>query len=355
MSKDPLAIERVVGEPRLGKCNRRYRERAAFTSKDLFTGIFLLSLLAMIVILWVQSSRREARQTSCANSLRQLCLTVHQYHESQQRMPPVADHGSWGASWATQLVPQILGTCRNSSYYPYYYDEYSQFPVPPLNLKGHELQNLTDRMFVCPERRGPMLSNDSGAGITATPTDYVACNSTTECWAVAGLPSRGEFANGSFVLPEPMAPQPNALPRLWPSGVPNSPLAFGDITDGLAHTAFFGEKHFYKQWKFGSAADMDGVCFTIGNSPAHYNSTIRRMGSEDDSSHGGNCKSVGLGIYDAGTEGSKVLASFGSWHGGVCLFAMGDCHVEAIRNDLDPLMCGRLIRRDDSRELLLNP
>ncbi len=134
---------------------------------------------------------------------------------------------------------------------------------------------------------------------------------------------------------------------------PVGAFSFGNISDGLSYTALFGEKHMYKDWEFGKTANLDGICATLGSTSTQFNSIIRRMGSPDEAD--GICTAVGVGILGPNVEGDRVVASFGSWHPKTCQFGMGDGSVQRISNNLDPVMCARLIQRSDGGSLTLEP
>src|SRR4051812_41182428 len=96
------------------------------TSKQGFTLIELLVVIAIIAVLIslllpaVQSAREAARRAQCINNLKQIALSVHNYHDQNNAIPPLVQNGgnaAWGAiyfdpwplNWSSSTLPQIEG------------------------------------------------------------------------------------------------------------------------------------------------------------------------------------------------------------------------------------------------------
>ncbi len=111
----------------------------------------------------------------------------------------------------------------------------------------------------------------------------------------------------------------------WRRGVP---MNFSAITDGLSSTLFFGEKHI-PQHKFGYPPDA-----------ALYNGDYR------------NWAKAGVGDpLTKGADNPTTSLVFGSYHPGICQFAVGDGSVKALSVAIDLTTLSRLANRHDGQAI----
>jgi len=84
-----------------------------FTLIELLIVIAIIAILAAILFPVFASAREKARQTSCANNLKQLGLAVLQYEQDYDEMLPCGDvilassHFYSGAGWAGMIYPYV--------------------------------------------------------------------------------------------------------------------------------------------------------------------------------------------------------------------------------------------------------
>jgi len=101
-------------------------------------------------------------------------------------------------------------------------------------------------------------------------------------------------------------------------------ITFQSITDGLGNTIFVGEKHVPKM---AYGASPDSSVYNGDNGASH--------------------RQAGVGAPLA--NGPYGTGQFGSYHPGVCLFAMGDASVRAISTGIDLANLSYLANRHDEQ------
>src|SRR5437016_11984419 len=68
--------------------------------------VFFVGVLFLLLFPALQSTREAARRAMCSNHLRMLALSVENYHDVNNELPPLAtDDKHW--SWVTMLLPYM--------------------------------------------------------------------------------------------------------------------------------------------------------------------------------------------------------------------------------------------------------
>ena len=84
--------------------------RHGFTLIELFVVIAIIAMLIALLLPAVRTSREAARRTECKNNLKQIGLSMHNYHDVYGSFPPAFTVDAGGKpmhSWRTTTLPFI--------------------------------------------------------------------------------------------------------------------------------------------------------------------------------------------------------------------------------------------------------
>ncbi|MEQ1828560.1 MAG: DUF1559 domain-containing protein [Pirellula sp.] len=222
------------------------KHKQGFTLVELLVVIAIIGILVGLLLPAVQAAREAARRMSCSNNLKQISLSLHNYHDTYNKFPSgqyycrpgiVCDANNrqtWlqGWGWTASILPFIeqgnLG--RQLNYGLNLYD--------PLNLP---IIRTPMPIFQCPSD-GSRRAEVPPAGVAADTRRIATSN-------YCG--NGGSFAN-SFESNSVTAPAGyGAQDQNWTNGVlrRDSKHKFGDITDGTSNTILVGEvTHYNFTW-----------------------------------------------------------------------------------------------------------
>ncbi len=218
----------------------RTGRRPGFTLVELLVVIAILGTLVALLLPAVQAAREAARRLQCSNTLKQLSLAAHNYHDVAGCFPGGTVMGWWfpsrtpsgrGISLFVHLLPYLE---MDNLYRQWdFHDPDTAFSGNGGGLNATSARG--PRMLLCPsepESENPMHYTQRIQGDLldryVTVTNY-AGNGGTRSYS----PDSGYLqTDGLFFMVGPYSePKPN-----------QQPVRLDDITDGTSQTVLFGER-----------------------------------------------------------------------------------------------------------------
>lgn len=237
------------------------RDRGAFTLVELLVVIAIIGVLVALLLPAVQTAREASRRTKCQNSLKQLAIACHNFHDvngtlprngsaihlhdSHNRGTPAQGTGCCGAgaprwSWIARILPQF----EQKGLY-----ESGNVPVNNLNQNAQSLEVLSTVLpiLVCPsdntKPRTRTTSADLG-GINVAVTSYKGVSGanwgadhwgTTQQNVAFSTPYSNPDVDGSFNGLE------NGDGLFWRADIRKGNMRLAEISDGTSNTFMIGE------------------------------------------------------------------------------------------------------------------
>jgi prepilin-type N-terminal cleavage/methylation domain-containing protein len=292
----------------------RPRRRPGFTLIELLVVIAIIAVLIGLLLPAIQKVRDAAARSQCGNNLKQIGLALHNYTNTNDRLPP-SRLSDLHATWAILILPYIE---QDVLYRQWVLDN-------TYYVQSDSARKTAVPLYFCPSRRGPQsapqvsLSGDQNDDIAGglgpmTPGalgDYAACTGTDNC---DGADCVGAL-NGSFRVGYDQF------------GVYVGSVKLSEISDGLSNTFFVGEKHVTMN-NFGNGP-LDSS-FYNGD---YYVASTRSAGPN----------------YPLAQARTVTAPVFGSYHSNISQFLMGDGSVRIVSNGTDPQILALLANIADGQ------
>ena len=282
--------------------------RRAFTLVELLVVIAIIGILIALLLPAVQAAREAARRASCVNSLKQIGLGLHNYHDSHSSLPsgwmgldqatnqPYAK-GQPGWGWASLVLPFVeQGTVS---------DSLIQYSLPITAPANSAARTQLLPLFRC--------RSDVGQPTFMLPTDGAPQTPLTQLATGNYVGVFGTFEIGDC-LNLPLGQTCQGDGAFWHL----HGARFAEIQDGLSNTIIVGERSARKGYSTWVGAPPGGA------------ETLERI----------------LGIADhPPNHPSSHLDDFTSEHRAGTNFLLGDGSVRLIAQTIDPKIYQALATR----------
>jgi prepilin-type N-terminal cleavage/methylation domain-containing protein/prepilin-type processing-associated H-X9-DG protein len=106
---------------------RRAPLRGGFTLVELLVVIAIIGVLVALLLPAVQAAREAARRTTCQNNLKQIPLTVQNYHDVHGRIPFAHNYDNLsGRGWLVMTLPYREQQAIYDRLFPYFKGRFSR-------------------------------------------------------------------------------------------------------------------------------------------------------------------------------------------------------------------------------------
>ena len=308
------------------------RSSAGFTLVELLVVIAIIGILIAMMLPAIQSAREAARRNACAGHLAQLGVALSNYESAHEQLPAgvvdpkgpirnVAESRHMG--WLVQLLPYIeekvvFGNIDQK--------------VSVYDKKNAQARAVSVALFFCPScSDGWVLGTDNEPwDFEAFPGDEADPESGSD--VAADVRAVSTYAGCHHDVEAPIDANNHGVLFL------NSRVRLDEVTDGLTHTIFVGEK-------VGDPADlgwMSGTRASLRNTGSPMT-----LASRLDSSQG---------TGPAATPPSPLfVGGFSSEHAAVSNFLFGDGTVRTLSQDINAKIYQQLGHRADGKLLQAGP
>jgi prepilin-type N-terminal cleavage/methylation domain-containing protein len=301
------------------------RKRTAFTLVELLVVIAIIGILVALLLPAVQAAREAARRMSCSNNLKQIGLSLHNFHDTYGFLPPGGVSGSYSSplhkkfripgrtehGWVIWLLPYMEQTAVYDLY------DLRRDWRSPQNREARETQLA---VMKCPSTPNPNRVDREEFGgfgeVVSAVSDYGVNNAI----------SRGLYA--LRLIDEKSYQSPHGVMRV------NELQKFADIKDGLSNTMWIFEdsgrpQQYLRGRKPGPRNNISGTGWAN-----RHNEYITHGFSYDGLTSTGPC-AVNC------TNNNEIYA----FHPGGAMGVVGDGSVRFISETVEMRVIGRILTR----------
>ncbi len=294
--------------------------RRGFTLIELLVVIAIIAMLAALLLPAVQQAREAGRRAQCLNNLKQIILAMHNYESSFKCFPPgyISPGNGPGLLVAPLPDPPQVNTVNNRTktitiVQDWYMPGEWGWHAFIMSQMGQGTIELDFRL--------PKMAGGNNQQFIQTKIESYTCpsaaslpSSRPDGWAYATYRGCMGAYDTQFT---PSTPMPANYPPFVPNGMlfQNSAVRMGDVTDGSSNTIMLGDS-LYGFW-----GDAYSCCVRVWDDPAHVD------------------------VMDAywqvpvtppsGPPFTLQFFSFGSNHGELCNFALGDGSTRTVSKRVD--------------------
>lgn len=225
--------------------------RRGFTLIELLVVIAIIAVLIALLLPAVQQAREAARRSQCKNSLKQLGLAFHNYHDTHRVFPPGSINPN--AQSITSTLPSVWSWGAMILPYVDQAPLYNTLQPGTQTLQYQLTNNLVActtplPLFRCASDTGPALNDytDSKSSFASTAASYnynaLVPNLANTNMSIAT--SNYIAVGGTSDSLTPLVQNNFYFPGGYPTGMfsQNSKTSIRDITDGTSNTLMIGER-----------------------------------------------------------------------------------------------------------------
>jgi hypothetical protein len=311
----------------------------------------------------VQAAREAARRIQCSNHLKQMGIGVHNFHDTQNGIPPsglaprmitgyvflypfIEQHGLWN------LVTTYHSNGVASFNWVSFFDRsfWTGYDPGPWKMDDEKRKQFGSIPYmVCPSRRGIPALSDDALGFTTVTSDGPNVGPTTDYAMVSNHDTNGEWwspASLTSDINKNRSPFRRAIVPMNAAGTWDATRysewqsrdSFTWILDGLSNQLMIGEKHIPLSLlgKCGTFNGVDEIRYSdCSYLPFGDNRGALPMFRAFNKNYNSDGTFTGIPISRAAdfddpltTHGSNF--GFGSWHPAIAQFLLADGSVRSI-------------------------
>lgn len=182
---------------------KAFHARHGFTLVELLVVIAIIGVLVALLLPAVQQARESARRMQCTNNLKQIGLSLHNFHDTNGAMPPGVATLNGGRfddpQWVYFLYP-LLPFNEQTAYHELLNDYTLQNPWIGSHAEWQLMSEVPLPTYLCPSDGRVPFKPDAGGALLAT-TNYMGMFSglsDNESVADTNIPTRAAFGFGKI-------------------------------------------------------------------------------------------------------------------------------------------------------------